>query len=44
MLYKEDWSEVREHFKAWWNNEYEKPIIQVVAPKKGYEKDRKSVV
>ncbi len=38
MLYKEDWNVVREHFKAWWSNENDEPILQVAAPKKGYEK------
>jgi 5-methyltetrahydrofolate--homocysteine methyltransferase len=37
MLYKEDWDETKEHFKAWWKNESDKPIIQIIAPKKGYE-------
>ena len=38
MLYKEDWTEVKEHYKAWWNNETDEPILHVAAPKKGYEK------
>jgi len=37
MLYKENWNEVCEHFTAWWNNENNEPIIQVAAPRKGYE-------
>lgn len=36
MLYKEDWSQVCERFKAWWENElFDRPIIQVTAPRKG---------
>jgi len=37
MLYKEDWRKTCERFTAWWNNEGSEPIIQIVAPKKGYE-------
>ncbi len=38
MLYKEDWNEVKERFTAWWNGEGDEPILQVAAPRKGYEK------
>lgn len=35
MLYKEDWLRTCECFKAWWENEIDRPVIQVIAPKKG---------
>jgi 5-methyltetrahydrofolate--homocysteine methyltransferase len=37
MLFKEDWDKTCEHFKAWWGNECDEPLIQVVASKKGFE-------
>lgn len=37
MLYREYWNQVCEHFRAWWENERDEPLIQVVAPKKGHE-------
>lgn len=33
LIYKEDWSEAREAFRAWWEGEVRKPLIQVVAPR-----------
>jgi len=36
MLYKEDWRQVCERFSAWWKNEFDRPLIQVLAAKKGY--------
>ena len=33
LHYKEDWSEVKEDFKAWWDRELDKPLVQVFAPK-----------
>jgi len=35
MLYKENWVQTFNNFRAWWENELDRPIIQVTAPRKG---------
>ncbi len=32
MLYKPDWAEAREEFRAWWEGEVRRPLLQVAAP------------
>lgn len=34
MFYKEDWSETRKRYEAWWEKRLPRPIIQVTAPRK----------
>lgn len=36
MLYKEDWDEAKENFKAWWERSLNRPLIQIIAPKEGH--------
>ncbi len=40
MLYKEDWNNVKEIYKAWWNKELDYPLIQVASPKEGIKEYR----
>lgn len=35
MLYREDWDEVKEIYKAWWNKGLDYPLLQIVSPKDG---------
>lgn len=35
MFLKDNWDEVKEIYKKWWNKELEYPLIQVVSPKEG---------
>lgn len=37
MLYKPNWSEVKETYKAWWNKELDYPLLQLTSPKEGTE-------
>ena len=39
MLYKEDWDEARENFKAWWEGSLDRPLIQIIAPKEKHPGD-----
>ena len=36
MLYTEDWGKVCERFSAWWENDLDRPLIQVTAARKGH--------
>lgn len=40
MIYREDWDEIREIYRAWWDRQLDYPIIQVVSPKDGIERYR----
>lgn len=34
MLYKDDWDDVKPIFEDWWNGDLDRPLIQILVPKK----------
>lgn len=36
MLYKNNWHETKDIFKAWWNRSLERPLIQVFSPRNNF--------
>ena len=38
LLYKEDWDEYKELYKAWWSGELRKALLQILSPKRSVMK------
>jgi 5-methyltetrahydrofolate--homocysteine methyltransferase len=33
LIYKQDWNNITKAFEAWWNNELNRPLVQIISPK-----------